>query len=694
MHFPVPKPKKRAFSSMNISRSKFLHAMLLACATLAPSYQLLRAEENPQATSPATTTEERISRDLSYLAADDREGRGVGTDGIWQAGEYIAKRYQELGFQTELFEKTPFQNFNISGENKVGAAEHNRLVFKKEGGETIELKLGSDFSPLSLGKNGSFADGIVFAGYGISAKDLNYDDYASVDVTNKVVIVLRKEPRPNDPNSPFDGTQPSQYSFFTAKEANAAVHKAAAVIFVNDRSTLEQGNADKQKQVADALTKFADLNSRWTEVLQKNEPAEVAKLRAELKMSISSLQSAETKLDQPSDQLLEVNAAGRAMSQDRVPTFSCTREVIDRLLKAALGQSLAELEADIDGDLKPRSAELKGWTADGETLVEQQQIVARNVIGLFPGKGDLAKEIVVVGAHYDHVGMGGAGSLAPGTIAVHNGADDNASGTTTMLEVAHRLSTNSATNRRTLVFMAFSGEERGLLGSAHYVRNPRFALEDTVAMVNMDMVGRMTEDQLTIFGTGTATEFDSLVDKLNTKYKFDLNKDPAGRGPSDHQSFFEKKIPVFHFFTGLHNDYHRPSDDFDKINLNGMVRITDMVTELVEILVTQDTKPTFVDVRGVGNVGNRPRARAVLGVQLKTEAVDGKWGIQQVVPEGAAAGAGLKPDDIVISVAGTAIVERDDITKVLSAKRPGDKVEVKFTRDGQEQSVEVTLGRG
>jgi hypothetical protein len=411
-------------------------------------------------------------------------------------------------------------------------------------------------------------------------------------------------------------------------------------------------------------------------------------------MALSALQSAEAKLDQSSDQLLEVNAAGRAMSQDRVPTFSCTREVIDRLLKAGLGQSLAELEAGIDDDLKPRSAELAGWKADGETLVEQQQIVARNVIGLFPGKGELAKEIVVVGAHYDHVGMGGAGSLAPGTIAVHNGADDNASGTTTMLEVAHRLSTNSATNRRTLVFMAFSGEERGLLGSAHYVRNPRFPLEDTVAMVNMDMVGRMTEDQLTIFGTGTATEFDSLVDKLNAKYKFDLNKDPAGRGPSDHQSFFEKKIPVFHFFTGLHNDYHRPSDDFDKINLNGMVRITDMVTELVEILVTQDTKPTFVDVRGVGNVGNRPRARAVLGVQLAAEASDGKWTIQQVIPEGAAAAAGLKPGDIVISVAGTAIVERDDITKVLSGKRPGDKVEVKFTRDGQEQSIEVTLGRG
>jgi len=679
---------------MNIIRNKFLHSLVLACATWMPAFQLSRAEENPAAAKSADTPEERISRDLSYLAADEREGRGVGTNGIWQAGEYIAKRYQELGFQTKLFEKTPFQNFNIVGENKVGPPEHNRLVFKKEGAESITLELGRDFSPLSLGKNGSFADGIVFAGYGITAKDLNYDDYASVDVTNKVVIVLRKEPRPNDPNSPFDGTQPSQYSFFTAKEANAAVHKAAAIVFVNDRSTLELADADKQKQVADALAKFADLNARWADVLKKNDPAEVAKLRAELKMSINSLQSAEAKLDQTTDNLLEVNAAGRAMSQDRVPTYSCTREVIDRLLKAALGQTLAELEADIDGDMKPRSSELTGWTAEGETLLEQQQIVARNVIAQFPGAGDLAKEIVVVGAHYDHVGFGGAGSLAPGTIAVHNGADDNASGTTTMLEVAHRLAANTAANRRTLVFIAFSGEERGLLGSAHYVRNPRFPLEDTVAMVNMDMVGRLNEDQLTIFGTGTATEFDSLVDKLNAKYKFDLNKDPAGRGPSDHQSFFEKKIPVFHFFTGLHNDYHRPSDDFSTINLNGMVRITDMVTELVEILATQETKPTFVDVRGMGNVRGRAKPRAVLGVQLKNEAVDGKWGIQQVIPEGAAATAGLLPGDIVISVAGTPIVERDDITKVLSEKKPGDKVEVKYSRDGQEKTIEITLGRG
>jgi hypothetical protein len=691
MHIPELKPKKRAFPAMiSLRKSKLFSSALLACATLMPTFNTLLAEE---VTRPATP-EERISRDLSYLASDEREGRGVGTNGIWQAGEFIAQRYQQLGFQTELFEKTPYQNFNIAGENTVGSPEHNRLVFKKDGGDAITLELGKQFSPLSLGKNGSFADGIVFAGYGITAKDLNYDDYAGVDVTNKIVIVLRKEPRPNDANSPFDGTQPSQYSFFTAKEANAAVHKAAAVIFVNDRSTVEQVEADKKKQIADTLAKFADLNSRWTEVLKSNDAAEIAKLRAELKLEATALQAAEAKLDQPADQLLDVNAAGRAMSEDRVPTLVCSRDAIDRLLKAAIGQTLVELENDIDSDLKPRTVELAGWTADGETLVEQQQIVARNVIALFPGKGDLAKEIVVVGAHYDHVGMGGAGSLAPGTIAVHNGADDNASGTTTMLEVAYRLSTNNSANRRTLVFMAFSGEERGLLGSAHYVRNPRFPLEDTVAMVNLDMVGRMAEEQLTIFGTGTATEFDSLIDKLNAKYKFDLNKDPAGRGPSDHQSFFEKKVPVFHFFTGLHNDYHRPSDDFDKINLNGMIRISDMVTELVETLATQETKPTFVDIRGVGNVRGRPKARAVLGVQLKSEAVEGKWGIEQVVAEGAAATAGLQAGDVVVSVAGKPIVERDDITKVLSEKRPGDKVEVKYLRNGQEMTVEVALGRG
>lgn len=680
------------FSSPTFRIAGCFFGMLLFTASFFNSNASGYQESTPVAKT--STAADRIARDLSYLSADDRQGRGVGTDGLVQAGEYIAERYKELGFDTALFDQTPFQNFSIAGENKVGPNEHNRLVFRKENGETIALNFLQQFTPLSLGRNGSFVGGVVFAGYGITAKDLNYDDYQGVDVTNKIVIVLRKEPRPNDPNSPFDGTQPSQNSFFTAKEANAAVHKAAALIVVNDSSTVAQAEQDKRNQIAASLKKLGELSARWNDPALQNDSVALAKFRAELKAENTALQAAELKLDQSSDMLLDVNGAGRALSEDRIPTLFCTRESIDGLLKAALGQTLADLEAAIDSDLKPRTVELAGWTADGETDVQQQQITARNVIGVLAGKGNLAKEIIVVGAHYDHVGMGGPGSLAPGTIAVHNGADDNASGTTAMLEIAHRIAADTSENRRTVVFMAFSGEERGLLGSAHYVRNPRFALEDTVAMVNLDMVGRLNEDQLTVFGTGTATEFDSMIDQLNSKHKFQLSKDPAGRGPSDHQSFFEKKVPVFHFFTGLHNDYHRPSDDFDKINLIGIVRITDMVTELVQTLSTQPTKPTFIDVKGVADVRGNRRPRAVLGVNLKEDAGDGKCVIDTVVDGGAAAKAGLMSGDVVLEVDGQKISKPTNLPQALSRKKPGDKTTVKIKRNEEELTIEVELGRG
>jgi C-terminal processing protease CtpA/Prc len=219
-------------------------------------------------------------------------------------------------------------------------------------------------------------------------------------------------------------------------------------------------------------------------------------------------------------------------------------------------------------------------------------------------------------------------------------------------------------------------------------------LEDTVAMVNLDMVGRLNEDQLTVFGTGTATEFDSMIDQLNSKHKFQLSKDPAGRGPSDHQSFFEKKVPVFHFFTGLHNDYHRPSDDFDKINLIGIVRITDMVTELVQTLSTQPTKPTFIDVKGVADVRGNRRPRAVLGVNLKEDAGDGKCVIDTVVDGGAAAKAGLMSGDVVLEVDGQKISKPTNLPQTLSRKKPGDKTTVKIKRNEEELTIEVELGRG
>ncbi len=443
----------------------------------------------------------RLKTDIETLASDAMEGRGVGTQGLDVAADLIANRWKELVLNTDIFEGSPFQEFSLDGPIVLGNREQNRITLQGPSDQQFQLDLEKDFTPVSLGSSGTFDAPIVFAGYGITAQDeglnLDYDDYAGLDVAGKVVIVLRKEPRQNDEKSPFSGTDPSQHAFFSAKLANAIQHKAAAMIIVNDRATGESSDGD---------------------VLPK------------------------------------VEGAGRSFTQQQIPTLWVKREIVDKMLATSLSKSLADLENEIESDLIPRSAEIPNWRAIGEANIQPSKIKLKNVVATLPGEGELAKEFIVIGAHYDHVGMGGQGSLAPETIAVHNGADDNASGTVSLLEVARTLKNTLSGNRRTIVFIAFSAEERGLIGSRYYVRNPRFALENTVAMLNLDMVGRFTGDVLTVFGTGTGKEFESLLEKEASTEAIKLEKIPFGYGPSDHQSFFEMKIPVLHFFTGLHND--------------------------------------------------------------------------------------------------------------------------------------------
>jgi hypothetical protein len=370
--------------------------------------------------------------------------------------------------------------------------------------------------------------------------------------------------------------------------------------------------------------------------------------------------------------------------------------VVDPLIQKATGKTLTELELAIDEQLVPQSVVLDGIEVQGETLIEQTQVPARNVIGLLPGKGALKEEYVVIGAHYDHVGMGGEGSLAPGTIAIHNGADDNASGTTTLLEVARRLAADDSENRRSIAFMAFTAEEKGLLGSKHYVRNPRFPLENTVAMLNMDMVGRLTDNILTVYGTGTADTFDGLIDRLNETTKFDLDKQPAGFGPSDHSSFYEADIPVFHFFTGLHNQYHRPSDDFELINLEGMARIADMVTGAAKEISTAVDRPSLLKNSAYADVGRRPNrpapVRAIIGVQLDRTAAAAT--LSAVAENGPAAQAGLQAGDTILSIDQTEIPSTAALTETLSGYKPGDTVKITVLRDGEMLEVEVKLGSG
>ena len=607
-------------------------SLAVAVAVL-PSWNGARSVAADDVTDSAI---QRMSDDLKFLSSDEQAGRDVGSEGIARAGERIAKRFEELGLDTKLFDGKPYQEFTIPGPIGIGADERNTL---KIAGEKVpsalpELVKGENFTPMTVGGSGTFDGGVVFAGYGITAEDLAYDDYAGVDVAGKVVIVLRKEPQQSDPNSRFDGERNSQYAYFSAKEANAAVHGVAAVILVNDSATVASSG----------------------------------------------------------DQLLPPDGAGFAMTEHTVPTYYCLRSVIDPLVEAATGKTLAQLEATIDETGQPASCSLDGITMSGEAEVGQTEIPVRNVVGLLPGAGDLADEYIVIGAHYDHVGMGGAGSLAPGTIAIHNGADDNASGTTALLEVTRRLAGMPAENRRSLVFMAFTAEEKGLLGSKHYVRNPRFPLEQTVAMLNMDMVGRLNDNTLTVYGTGTAEGFDDLIERMNARTKFRLDKQVAGFGPSDHSSFYEVGIPVFHFFTGLHNEYHRPSDDFELIDLQGMARIVEMVTGAAQELSVQPERPKGRTVEGFADVGrNRVRpTRAVLGIQLSQETDEVT--VESVTEGGPAAAAGLQAGDVILKIGDAGIANIDDLRSVMSGKRPGDTVTVSVQRGEETVELEVKLG--
>ncbi|MEM6365147.1 MAG: M20/M25/M40 family metallo-hydrolase, partial [Planctomycetota bacterium] len=321
-----------------------------------------------------------------------------------------------------------------------------------------------------------------------------------------------------------------------------------------------------------------------------------------------------------------------------------------------------------------------------------------NVVGVISGRGDLADETIVIGAHYDHVGMGGEGSLAPGTVAVHNGADDNASGTATMLAVASRMNRSliDVRSHRRVVFIAFTGEERGLLGSKHYVDQPRFPISETVAMINMDMVGRLRDRELTVYGTGSATMFDDLLDETLAELSSDSNLPPlqlfrvaSGYGPSDHASFYAAGVPVLFFFTGLHTDYHRPSDDFEKLNLDGMIRITDMVCQVSMSLATMKSRPVYAVTSD--KITIRRQITVFLGVSLNQQP-NGVL-ISNVVPNSPADTAGWLVGDQLITLDGRPIQRVKDVFDLLREKSPEQTLPATVRRAGQDVRVVAKLAK-
>jgi acetylornithine deacetylase/succinyl-diaminopimelate desuccinylase-like protein len=619
--------------------------LLLAAGALAADDAVTPAADAPDPQSGAARG--RLRESVEWLASPDREGRFTGSKGGDAAADYIAARLAEMGLDTKLVGDGPFQSFVVTLGSKLGPAERNRAELvgppRPDGDpDIVPLVLGKDFTPMAGGGTGPFDLPLAFAGYGITAPPEKYDDYAPFasregGARGLAVIVLRQEPQKDDPRSVFDGNKPSQHAPLARKAANAAKHEVGGIVFCND--------ADKD-----------------------------------------------------GDKLMELNRVGQAGGRRGQPILHVRRSLLDDVVRRCGGRGLEEIQKGVDESLTPASVVLDGWRIRGETAIEREEGKTRNVLAMLRGSGAeaaadrpaiRAEETVVLGAHYDHIGYGGSNSAAPDVRAVHHGADDNASGTALMLEVARRLAA-AGPLPRSVVFVAFSGEEIGLLGSEHYTANPSVPLADTVAMVNLDMVGRMQDDKLIIQGMDTATVFGPLVDRLGAAGRLTIRKQPGGSGPSDHASFYAKKIPVLHLFTGTHPDYHRPTDTAEKINYEGMERLATMVTELVTELARVPERPAYLQGGSKKTRGGDGRPFFGSIPDFKSEAKG--FAISGVAKNSPAEKGGLRAGDLIVQLGESMITGLDDFDSAIRSHKPGDTVPVVVVRAGVEVRLEVVLG--
>jgi hypothetical protein len=397
-------------------------------------------------------------------------------------------------------------------------------------------------------------------------------------------------------------------------------------------------------------------------------------------------------------------------------TVAAGRDAAGILLLAPTGMELPSLDEEMRAALAIpvgivsgaaaailREALIRGAQAELRTDVRATSAEARNVVALLPGANPLLRdEYIIVGAHYDHLGYGGEGSLAPDETAVHNGADDNASGTAALLDIARRLVAEPRLDRSVL-FIAFTGEERGLLGSAFFVREPTIDLQGTVAMLNLDMVGRVVDDALTVLGVGTAAEWEEIVDRANADMSAPLRigKSRDGYGPSDHSSFYGAGIPVLHFLSNLHEDYHRPSDDWEKINVDGLERVSELTARITIRLASGGANAVALTP-----IQQAPPQRAAPAASSSASSGYGPYlgtvpdmtprdfglrltGVREGSP---AAAAGLRPGDVVVEFDGKPITDIYAYTYALQARAPGDEVVIVVERDGERVSVTATLG--
>jgi len=592
-------------------------ASLTAAATKSKSKNLPTAPEGSAALEH-----------VRYLSADARGGRGNGTPGLEDAARYIAKEFERYGLEP-AGDKGYFQPFSISLGAALGPANALRTLGKNP--RTFELH--RDYEPLGFSGSGKVEASVVFAGYGITAPDKNYDDYAGVSVRGKIVLVLRHHPREGQATGPFEK---STLASFVSKAVNAKSHGAAALVVVNDPLP-HHGEPDE-------LVKFAE----------------------------------------------DLGAEHLA-----IPALFLKRVHAETLLAGA-GKSLEETQAAIDRDLRPQSFLLDDVRLSLSVDVQRTRGEVRNVLGYVPPAGATGgEEIIVIGGHYDHLGLGHRFSTAPEARGqIHNGADDNASGTAGVIELARLFAANRERLTRGVLFVSFAGEELGLLGSTYYVNHPFRPLEKTVAMLNLDMIGRLN-DTLYVGGAGTSPVFRPKLDELGAAEKLAFSFSFSGNGSSDHTSFLLKEIPSLFFFTGLHADYHKPTDDWEKVDAAGEERVLRIVYGVADYLQSLPERPPF----DASAPMDRPMEGAGSGYgayfgSVPDFAFEGP-GVRfsDVTRESPAARAGLQAGDVLVAIDGSTIDTLHDFTDALRRRKPGDVISVTVARGTERIDVSVTLGR-
>ena len=632
-----------------------------------------------QQPTSGTPSVDRLRQVIAYLASDALEGRRTGTPGANDAAHYIAGEFNRYGLRPGLQIARPART---RGENQarylqpfpyVSSIElgGNNLFYVNPGraDDIAQFKVGDDWMPLGFSSNSSMKSAeMVFAGYGISSAELRYDDYAASNVKDRVAIVFEGTPDGDNPHGQFVSAGQIRFRVAAARAAGA-------------RALLIIANEEKLKD--DRLFRLSYDN------------------------------------------------AGEA----GIPVAVISRKLAERLL-VLQPAILSDYERSADSRaIKPGGtmtlAQVMRLPVHGSTVSLTVDVVHRespsfNVVGILPGSDPkLKNEAIVIGAHYDHLGRGGEGSLAPREGEIHHGADDNASGVAGLIELARMFSSQKL--RRTIVFIAFSGEEEGLIGSNYYVNHPIVPLANTVAMINMDMIGRLKDKALIVGGVGTAQEWRSMIVadnsmqsmtvSLNTarssgppttasmpivvgsngqpvvtmdpakQFLLTLNED--GYGPSDHSSFYSKQVPVLFFWTGTHDDYHKPSDTADKINYEGEARIVGFVSRVVSDIDKSDKRPTYAIAKSESQ-GRSTGFRVYLGTIPNYAETNDGLKLDGVRDDSPASKAGLKAGDRIVKMAGHEVKNVYDYTYALGEMKAGQEYEVEIVRGSERLTLKIT----